>query len=150
MPQRLLLFTLAGHGFALDLEEVSEVMEPQPSYPIPRAPAHVLGLMNFHGALTALVDLKLYLGYGGRSRSGGKVLVLDTRVASLAVWVDGVSSVVTEEVVTARTPQEDELTPELLHTEQDSYRLLKLEPLLGALELELTGFLPPGHAPQGR
>ena len=134
MEERLLLFTLAGQGFALDLQEVAEVMEPPTSFPIPRAPAHFVGLINFHGTLTALVDLGLYLGFSRRPPSQGKVLVLDTRLASLALWVDVVSAVVAGSTVSSRTPGPDDLTAELLETGQGSVRLLRVEALLDALE----------------
>jgi len=137
MAQRLLLFTLADRGYALDLQEVGEVMEPQLSFPIPRAPGHVVGLINFHGALTALVDLGLFLGQGRRTPGQGKVLVLDPRLASLALWVDGVISVVTGQAVVARMPSQEELVVETLETEQGSFRLLRTETLLDALEEEL-------------
>jgi purine-binding chemotaxis protein CheW len=134
MEERLLLFTLAGQRFAFDLQEVAEVMEPPASYPFPRAPDHFVGLMNFHGTLTALVDLGLYLGGSRRPPAQGKVLVLDTRLASLALWVDGVSAVVAGSTVSARKPGEDDLTSELLETANGSVRLLQVEALLHALE----------------
>ena len=134
MEERLLLFTLAGEGFALDLQEVAEVMEPPVSYPLPRVPGHFVGLINFHGTLTALVDLGLFLGGDPRVAAQGKVLVLDTRLASLALWVDGVSSVVAAGTVVSRAPGEDDLTAELLETEHGSFRLLRAETLLVALE----------------
>jgi len=134
MEGRLLLFTLDGDRFALDLQEVAEVMEPPVSFPIPRAPGHFIGLINFHGALTALVDLGLLLGREPRPALQGKVLVLDTRMASLALLVDGVTSVVPVASVTSRAPGEDELTAELLETEHGTVRLLRTDALLGALE----------------
>jgi purine-binding chemotaxis protein CheW len=137
MEERLLLFTLAGQGYALNLQEVAEVMEPQVSFPVPRVPGHFVGLINFHGALTALVDLGLYLGLGSRSAGQGKVLVLDTRLASLALWVDGVSAVVLGTTVSSREPGGDGFSAEILKTEFGTVRLLQAEQLLGALELGL-------------
>ena len=134
MQERLLLFTLAGEGFALDLQLVAEVMEPQSSFPVPRAPDHFVGLINFHGSLTALVDLGLFLELGCRTPGQGKVLVLDTRLASLALWVDGVSAVVAGDTLSARAPGEDDLTAQLLETEHGTVRLLRAEGLLDALE----------------
>ena len=134
MEERLLLFTLAGQGFAFDLQEVAEVMEPQASFPVPRTPGHFAGLINFHGALTALVDLGLFLGQGCRHPAQGKVLVLDTRLASLALWVDGVTCVIPGTAILARMPGVDGLTSELLETEHGTIRLLRAEALLDALE----------------
>lgn len=138
MEERLLLFTLAGEGFALNLQEVAEVMEPPPSYPIPKVPGYFAGLINFHGTLTALVDLGLYLGGGRRTRGQEKVLVLDTRIASLALLVDAVACVIPASSVLSRTPGEDELTAEIVDTAQGKFRLFKVEPLVSALERELA------------
>ncbi|OGU06424.1 MAG: chemotaxis protein CheW [Geobacteraceae bacterium GWC2_58_44] len=131
--ERFLLFSAAGEGFACNLQEISEVMEPQASFPIPRAPRHFTGLINFHGTLTALVDLGLYLG---RAPEGGpgKLLVLDARVAGLALRVDGVSSIITRDSITDESPGEDPLTAAHLTTEQGKFRLLRLEALLCDLE----------------
>lgn len=134
MEERLLLFTVAGQGFALNLQEVAEVMEPPASFPIPRAPGHFVGLINFHGTLTALVDFGLYTGRGSRRPGQGKVLVLDTRLASLALWVDAVSSVVAGATLPCREPGDDPLTAELLETGHGTMRLLRVEALLSALE----------------
>jgi purine-binding chemotaxis protein CheW len=136
MEERFLLFSAAGAGFAFNLQEVSEVMEPQASFPIPHAPGHVLGLINFHGTLTALVDLGLYLGRGDR-RTPGKVLVLDTRSASLALTVDAVRAIVTREAITGDSPGDDPLTAALLETAYGTMRLLRIEALLSGLEQDL-------------
>ena len=133
MPERLLLFTLAGEGFACDLQQIAEVMEPRQSYPFAGAPPHYLGLINFHGNLTALVDLALYLS-GARRPVPGKLLVLDTRLAHLALKVDGVSSIISSEAVISQAPGEDPLTAALLETPNGSFRLLSLEALLAGLE----------------
>jgi purine-binding chemotaxis protein CheW len=139
MEERFLLFSVAGEPFAFNLLEISEVMEPPASFPVPLAPRHFIGLINFHGALTALVDLALYLGHGRRSATG-KVLVIDTKLASLALKVDGVNAIITAEAVQGMTPGEDPLTAALLETEQGTFRLVRLEALLFALE---QGLLPP-------
>ncbi|GFO69413.1 hypothetical protein GMLC_29920 [Geomonas limicola] len=139
MEERLLLFTVRGEGYAFELQEVAEVMEPSESYPIPKAPVHFVGLINFHGALTALVDLGLYLGKGRQARSQGKFLVLDPRLAGLALWVDGVESVVPASTILARSAGDGALCTERLETAQGNYRLVKVETLLQALEQGLAG-----------
>jgi len=136
MEGRFLLFSAAGEGFACDLQEVAEVMEPQASFPIPLAPPHFTGLINFHGTLTALVDLALYLGRHGQG-GAGKVLVLDGKRAGLALQVDGVSAIVTREAITGESPGDDPLTEARLETEHGTFRLLRIEALLSGLELGL-------------
>ena len=131
--ERYLLFSAAGERFAFELQEISEVMEPQESFAVPRAPQHFVGLINFHGAPTALVDLGLFLG---RQAAGdpGKVLVLDSRVAALALQVEGVQAIVSSEAILERSPGDAPLIEAQLETEQGRFRLLRLEALLAALE----------------
>jgi purine-binding chemotaxis protein CheW len=133
MEERFLLFSAAGEGFAFRLGEICEVMEPPSSYPIPRAPGHFVGLINFHGTLTALVHLGQLLGKPGGS-APGKVLVLDTKLAHLALLVDAVGSIVTREAVVGESPGDAPLTEALLETAQGSFRLIRLEALLFSLE----------------
>ncbi|HJV64339.1 MAG TPA: chemotaxis protein CheW [Geomonas sp.] len=133
MEERFLLFSAAGDDFAFRLREIGEVMEPQPCFPLPRAPRHFLGLLNFHGTLTALVDLSCYFGSESRSKER-KVLVLDTRSAHLALLVDGVRAILPPEAVLGQSPGDDPLTAVVLQTEQGEFRLLTLETLVFALE----------------
>lgn len=133
MEERFLLFRAAGERFALKLQEVCEVMEIQPSFPLPRAPRHFLGLVNFHGTLTALVDPAIYLGRKGGT-GDGKVLVLDSRAAHLALLVDGVESIIPRDAVLEERPGEDHLVSSLLETEEGTFSLLNLDTLVFALE----------------
>jgi chemotaxis signal transduction protein len=140
MEERLLLFSAAGEGFAFRLRDVSEVLEPQRSCPVPGTPDHFLGVGNFHGVLTALVDLGLYLGLG--PSSAGNLLVLDARLAQLALVVDAVRAIVPAEAVLSESPGEEPLSEALLETELGSFRLLCLEELLCGLERGLIGQQP--------
>ena len=134
IPERLLLFSAAGREFACNLQEIAEVMEPRACYPFAGAPPHYLGLINFHGTLTALVDLALYLGCPSRPVPG-KLLVLDTKLAHLALRVDVVSAIISAETITGEAPGDDPLTAALLETpSQGEVRLLRLEALLCGLE----------------
>jgi purine-binding chemotaxis protein CheW len=133
MEERFLLFSAAGEGFACNMQEIREVMEPQASFPIPGAPRHFTGLINVHGTLTALVDLGLYLGPSGHP-APGKFLVLDASLAQLALGVDEVSHIITREAIIGEYPGEDPLTGALLETEYGTARLLRIEALLSALE----------------
>lgn len=133
IPERLLLFSAAGDEFACDLQEICEVMEPQQSYPFAGAPPHYIGLINFHGNPTPLVDLSLYLGKKGRSVAG-KLLVLDPKIAQLALKVDWVRSIVSGETVLGEEPGEGAFAEALLETGDGKVRLIGMEPLLAGLE----------------
>lgn len=142
--ERLLLFGVARELFALSLAEVCEVMEPQQSCPFAGAPTYYLGLINFHGNLIALVDLARYLGMEDRPLPG-KFLVIDTKLAHLALKVDTVGSIIGSESITGAAPHEDPATEALLDTAFGKVRLLRLEKLLDALEEELQGTAAGGN-----
>lgn len=57
----LLLFQIAGDRFGLDADSVIEITPLVELRVLPRAPAHVAGLMNYRGAVTPVVDLTALL-----------------------------------------------------------------------------------------
>jgi purine-binding chemotaxis protein CheW len=138
--QRYLLFTIAGLTYAIDLQQVAEVVEPPPLSPIPRAPVCYIGAMNSHGSIKAVLDLTHVMPTGTCSRSGGKVLVLEDRVAGLALQVDGVLSITSGEMLD-RQPAGDDLPwcDWLLTDGISDIRLLAVEKLLQRLEATING-----------
>lgn len=144
IPERLILFSAGGREYACDLQQICEVMEPQRSYPVAGAPPHYLGVINFHGNLTALVDLPRFLGLAGCPLTG-KLLVLDIRLARLALRVDGVSAIVSSDAILSEESCEDPLSEALFQTTQGEVRLLHLETLITGLE---QGLRQPPLRPQ--
>ena len=139
--ERLLVFSVGRELYALNLTEVCEVMEPQQSYPFAGAPSYYLGLINFHGNLTALLDFAQYLGAGSRPLAG-KHLVIDTKLAHLALKVDAVGSIIDAQGITGATRSDDPLIEALLETPQGNLRLVRLETLLSSLEEDLCAAAP--------
>lgn len=135
---RLILFTLKGEYYALRLGDVAEVMEPPMLYPIPRAPHYFSGIMNFHGNLVSVIDLADLLK--GTSRyPQGQLLVLDTRIASLALWVDSVESVRPAEVIHEEEVSAEALVEKRLIMSEREVKMLSVEKLLEKLEEILAG-----------
>ncbi|ABQ24933.1 chemotaxis protein CheW [Geotalea uraniireducens] len=134
---RYLIFALRGAQYALDLQDVAEVVEPPPTFPIPCAPGHFVGIMNFHGNLTSVLDLANFQNMGNLTPEG-KVLVLDSRLANLALWVDSVISIVSAESLRRESAVDDEMTAELLHNGTDKIRLLALDNLIQKLEATIN------------
>ncbi|WP_136523613.1 chemotaxis protein CheW [Geomonas ferrireducens] len=139
--ERLLVFSVGRELFALNLTEVCEVMEPQQSYPFAGAPPYYLGLINFHGNLTALLDFAQYLGAGSRPLPG-RLLVIDTKRAHLALKVDAVGSIIDAQGIIGATRSDDPLIEALLETTQGNLRLVRLETLLSSLEEDLRAAAP--------
>jgi purine-binding chemotaxis protein CheW len=135
---RLLLFSLRESRFALDLRDVAEVLEPPLLFPIPRAPLFFPGIMNFHGNLVSVLDLALYLKKTPRNPHG-KVLVLDTRLANLAVWIDMVENIVSTDVILEEDESGDPLVEKVLIMADGEVEMLSVENLLQNLEEQLGG-----------
>jgi len=93
--RKYLIFTLAGQHYALDLAQVAEVVEQPATWPIPLAPPCYHGAINFHGTIVAVMDLAMLLGLP-REHGVGKTIVLDTRIAALALSVEAIIRITTQ------------------------------------------------------
>lgn len=56
---RFLLFVLDGNLYAVEVERVEVVLEPVPITRVPRADAHLKGVINYRGAVIPVADLRL-------------------------------------------------------------------------------------------
>lgn len=101
--RKLLIFSLQGSRYALDLAQVAEVGDPPQMSPIPLAPPCYSGALNFHGDIVAVMDLALFLGLSG-TVNPGKIIILHQEVASLAFLVDTIIRIVSEEEVSSTAP----------------------------------------------
>jgi len=83
----------------MDIGIAREIVEMLPITPIPRAPAHVTGLLNLRGEITTIIDLHYLLGITpSRKRDEQKIMVLIPDAfenTSVGVIVDEVHSVLT-------------------------------------------------------
>ena len=93
--RRFLIFMLRGDRYAMNVSDLSEVMETPDTFPIPKAPKTFLGVMNFHGTPTPIVDLASFL-HGDPPKSSGRILVLDQKIGSLALRIDTVERIISD------------------------------------------------------
>ncbi|MEZ4224425.1 MAG: chemotaxis protein CheW [Polyangiaceae bacterium] len=56
--RELLVFTLAGELYAVELSRIREILTPPPITRVPRAAADVLGVCSVRGLLVTVVDLR--------------------------------------------------------------------------------------------
>jgi purine-binding chemotaxis protein CheW len=61
-PARYLCVELRGERYAIDILKVREIQAYAPPTPVPRMPGHVRGVMNVHGAIVPVLDLRERLG----------------------------------------------------------------------------------------
>jgi chemotaxis signal transduction protein len=135
--ERLIVFSLQGSKYALRLQDVAEVVDPPRIFPMPHAPHYFPGIINFHGNLVSLLDLALFLINMPRNPQG-KVLVLDTRIANLALWVDTVENVGVTDVVLEEDESCETLVEKVLIMTDGEVKMLSVEKLLEQLEQILS------------
>jgi purine-binding chemotaxis protein CheW len=90
-------FSLGSERYALDISLVREIVEMMPITPIPRAPAHITGVINLRGEITNIMNLYTLLGLSDTiSDSAKKIIVFMPEAAggnNVGVIVDNVMSV---------------------------------------------------------
>ncbi len=87
----LVVFMIEGHRYALPISLVERVLPAVEVSPLPDAPAVTLGVINVHGALIPVFDLRPRLNYPSREYGmNSLLLVASTTKRRLAVPVDEV------------------------------------------------------------
>jgi purine-binding chemotaxis protein CheW len=131
--QRLIVFRVQGERYALDLRDVAEVMDPPETFPVPWAPGPLTGAMNFHGSLVTLLDLAAFMEIGSRKRDGS-VLVLDKRIANLALRIDSVESIILTDGILEEDECDEPLVDRVFTMADGTIRMLSLNRLLEKIE----------------
>lgn len=90
----LVVFAVAGRRYALDLSAVERVLPMVAVSPLPRAPDIALGVVNIHGTIVAVVDIRRRFGLPpGATALRDRLLVARTARRVLALVVDAVVGV---------------------------------------------------------
>lgn len=90
----VVVFSLGDERYALEARYVFSVQRLCEVFPLPGAPAHVMGLTSLQGELLVMFDLRLLLGTPRPARSDAtRILVLGDRYCELAIIVDAVHEV---------------------------------------------------------
>jgi len=94
--EEYLTFLLGREEYAVAIERVREVMKSPPITEVPRAPAHVLGVVTVRGEVVAVFDPRRRLGLPGTAPEPGhgRVVIVDAGEGPCGLLVDGVASVV--------------------------------------------------------
>lgn len=135
VENRYLVFDVGGERYVLNLHDVEEIMELPDIHPLPRAPSYYSGIMNCHSMPVPILDLAVFLKKVS-SPPGEKILVLNRKIANLALRVHAVkgiaAGIVTEETDIADV---DSIEKTLLVADGEA-KLLVSERLLLRLEQE--------------
>jgi chemotaxis signal transduction protein len=88
------VFTVAGRQLAADIRHTREVVALPDRTPVPRAPAHVLGVANLRGYIVPIVDIRHLLGSPAGPPSEAartpRTIVLEGDGAQIAIAMDEV------------------------------------------------------------
>lgn len=107
----LVVFSVAGQRYALNLPVVERVLRIVEVAPLPKSPVIVLGVINFHGQIIPVVDIRRRFGHSP-SQYGltSCLLVAQTSRRKLALPVDEVQGV--QEVPSENVTLPDAVFPE--------------------------------------
>ena len=93
-PVELVIFVLEGQQYALPLRDAEHVLPMVAVSPVPRAPEIALGLINFHGKVIPVLDIRHRLGLPPREYGpDAYLLVALTSRRTVALPVDEVLGV---------------------------------------------------------
>jgi purine-binding chemotaxis protein CheW len=89
-----LIFEVGENLYGTPLLSVREVIEEQPTKPVPYAPNYFLGIMNLRGRVVSVIDLrKKFLVSSENINESAFVMILDLEDTSIGVVIDKVVSV---------------------------------------------------------
>jgi purine-binding chemotaxis protein CheW len=95
--EEFLTFLLGGEEYAVAIGRVREVLKAPPITEVPRAPAHILGVVTVRGEVVAVVDPRLRLGLppGAPAPGNGRIVLVDAGVGmgTCGLLVDRVATV---------------------------------------------------------
>ncbi len=133
--KQILVFTLASEELGLDISCVREVLRPQKTYPLPKTPHFIEGVIHLRGYIVALVDLRKRLILSPIEEGANKRII----VCRVNKFIVGLTVSSLREIVTLS--KEDIMpTPEVLSTQMETEVLLGIarvgERIIPILDLE--------------
>ncbi len=104
-PHQLVVFSLAGHDYAVPLSQVERVVHVVEVAPLPKAPEVVLGVVNFSSRIIPVVDLRRRFGLPAKEPEIYDFLILARtsrrEIAFTADTVTGVMDCPATEIIAA-------------------------------------------------
>jgi purine-binding chemotaxis protein CheW len=92
----LLTFIIAGEQYAVDIEQIVEIVTPRRVTRIPNADGSVVGIVSLRGTIVTLVDVrrKLHHPQAGATTADTRIVVVDYHNETVGFLVDRVLRVV--------------------------------------------------------
>ena len=93
--KKFLGFWLGSGEYAIDIDHVREIVRPPPITEVPRAPAHILGVVTVRGEVIAVLDPRKRLKISPEPPPpSARIIICDAGEGPTGMLVDGVSQVV--------------------------------------------------------
>jgi purine-binding chemotaxis protein CheW len=133
--RQILIFTVASEELGLDISCVREVLRPQKTYPIPKTPYFIEGVIHLRGHVVALIDLrKKLVGKPTEEESHKRIIVCRVNKSVVGLTVNSLREIIT-------LSQEDILpTPEVVSMQMEADVILGIakvgERIIPILDLE--------------
>ena len=86
-------FSLDNEVYALDIQQVKEVIKMREITEVPRAPEDILGVISLRGTIISVMNLRGVLGLSIK-QDGERIIIVKDGTSSLGLLVDSVRQVV--------------------------------------------------------
>lgn len=113
MDGQLVVFTLSGEHYGVEISKVQEIIRMQRITQVPGSPDFVMGVLNLRGKVVPVIDLRRRLGLPGSvDAASGRIMVVVFDGRTIGMAVDAVTEVLrfTEDMV--EKPSDLVSTPE--------------------------------------
>jgi purine-binding chemotaxis protein CheW len=91
---QVLVLGIGKERYGIDLPDVAEVMPPVRPTPVPGAPAPFFGVVNVHGEIRAVIDLRSLMAMEPAANTGlGRVILLRKEGREVGLQIDSVEQI---------------------------------------------------------
>lgn len=106
---QLIIFSLAGRLFGLDVTLVQEILPVVPIRSLPRSTSHLRGLIDFRGQIIPVLNLRSLLGLPA-DQTVRSIVVIQSAGRNYGLMVDGVKEVLSAD---EKMGQQEQITDDL-------------------------------------
>jgi purine-binding chemotaxis protein CheW len=92
---KIVVFSLDDHRFAIHLRHVHKVIHAVEITQLPKAPEYVLGIINYHGKLIPVINVRRIFQLDERKLNvNDKFIIVDSAMRTIALWVDNIHDII--------------------------------------------------------
>jgi len=120
-------FSIKNEEFALDIQEVQEIIKYTEITAIPEAPQFVDGVINLRGIVIPIISLPERLGFEKEITPKSKILICDIKGEKIGLFVDDVNEIMfIDNKNVSKSNNEDSLFSEVITLDEGKRTILKL------------------------